>query len=90
MTITLNKSDPLTDIIKIIVELTFVHKFFLPCNGEDFRDKNCRIYWQGTIPSVSEGAEISRCTLEVRGMTCASCVAAIEKHCAKMHGKHSV
>ncbi|OWR44525.1 copper-transporting ATPase 1, partial [Danaus plexippus plexippus] len=36
----------------------------------------------GNAPS-----EISRCTLEVKGMTCASCVAAIEKHCAKLTGK---
>ncbi|XP_061381606.1 copper-transporting ATPase 2 isoform X1 [Danaus plexippus] len=39
----------------------------------------------GNAPS-----EISRCTLEVKGMTCASCVAAIEKHCAKLTGVHSI
>ncbi|XP_075988856.1 copper-transporting ATPase 1 isoform X2 [Anticarsia gemmatalis] len=43
----------------------------------------------GTASPIPE-SETARCTLEVRGMTCASCVAAIEKHCAKLYGVHSI
>lgn len=33
---------------------------------------------------------LSKCYLSVKGMTCGSCVAAIEKHCAKIEGVHEV
>jgi copper chaperone CopZ len=34
--------------------------------------------------------EVSRCQLRLKGMTCASCVAAIEKHVARIQGVHTV
>lgn len=43
-----------------------------------------------SIDMKAEDDDLDRCMLRVQGMTCASCVAAIEKHAKKIPGKEIV
>ncbi|XP_067134859.1 copper-transporting ATPase 1 isoform X1 [Centruroides vittatus] len=42
------------------------------------------------IPAISGSDDLEKCYLRVTGMTCASCVAAIERHLMKVEGVHCV
>lgn len=49
--------------------------------GDDYARKDA-----GDSVKISTNEYLNKCFLHIQGMTCASCVAAIEKHCRKLYG----
>ncbi|KAK8380400.1 hypothetical protein O3P69_016761 [Scylla paramamosain] len=46
--------------------------------------------WQENAAFEGDEADLEKCFLRITGMTCASCVAAIEKHARRIQGVHSI
>lgn len=46
--------------------------------------------WQENPAYEGDDTELEKCFLRITGMTCASCVAAIEKHTRRIKGVHSI
>lgn len=62
------------------------------------RSKSSKSSKEGSVNSVyksnaafeGDEADLDKCFVRINGMTCASCVAAIEKHAMKIYGVHSI